>query len=990
MIKTSVIFCLACGDTFFVPQQCIANGVSYEKIPQEGSSITALEVFFSGYPRMVGLSLFPKLCQLTLVGQSISHIKGLESCPLLREFWVVECQLTDISGLQNCHQLQKLYLYDNQISKIENLESLVNLQVLWLNNNFITHIEGLNRLQKLRELNLADNNIEKIGHSLDPNISIENLNLSGNKICSFKELTLLAPLTCLRVLGLKDPQSSPTPVCLLCNYATHVLYHMPGLQRLDTYDVSSKHLKDAAESTVIKKMMYYNMRVRTAQRNLAETQANLLENKRNLLQLPEDRIRALNYALKNLECELSEVQALEGSGDRSDTLADITRDPGLEHKILSKLDSLKERLQFWNRKLEEIESWYQRDLAQATKRNEMMVYFLLMELETVGNIRFEEGCSTDPWFTSCYDLLLSRFCAWDYKAHGITGIKINRIIRIHNRSLRLRFEDKLHTLLASEESTMFSQNYKRWLEYLFYVSDPERTSEKNEMLHIPEDGFKTADMYKALGRERAVPLSNSLSVTDSPRIEYTQRQANQGTSKQSIDPLLFRHGQLIVSKVFLGRSFPIHEGDSVDALNYPKAHSVYRNVSPEQVHRTNGERPCSSNIHSGCDCSLRQSQWFVFDRELVLPEYLIDFEYITQVGKTQPAFPEPSSRETLNMEPMLKPRPKLLCLDEKTLLNVARANVLSQITVLNLHGNSLSKLKEISRLTALRRLTISFNEFTQLDDISHMPNLEFVDASYNHLLTLEGLRGLGRLNQLDLRWNQLTRAREETAVLRKHAPTLLRLDTRHNPWHRPEAVRMTVLGRLISLTHLDDMLVTEEEAVHDLPDSERPRSLSLLSAAQLLDQLSPSPWDITGDLEQGWTTKITALNLDSQRLSRLTNLDKLVNLRWASFNDNNISKVEGLDNCQHLEELSLNDNCISRLDGVSKLHQLTKLSVNGNQLSCLDGTVLDRMPNLHFLSVENNCIGSLNGVHRARSLFELYIGNNIITSTRDIYHLKVS
>ncbi|CAB1335268.1 unnamed protein product [Coregonus sp. 'balchen'] len=986
------------GDEEVVKELCIANGVSYEKIPQEGSSITALEVFFSGYPRMVGLSLFPRLCQLTLVGQSISHIKGLESCPLLRELWVVECQLT------NCHQLQKLYIYDNQISKIENLESLVNLQVLWLNNNFITHIEGLNTLQKLRELNLADNNIEKIGHSLDPNISIENLNLSGNKISSFKELTLLAPLPSLRELGLKDPQSSPTPVCLLCNYATHVLYHMPGLQRLDTYDVSSKHLKDAAESTVMKKMMYYNMRVRTAQRNLAETQANLLENKRNLLQLPEDRIRALNYALKNLECELSEVQALcrksartwedglsplsEGSGDRSDTPADITRDPGLEHKILSKLDTLKERLQLWNRRLEEIESWYQRDLAQATNRNEMMVHFLLMELETVGNIRFEEGCSTDPWFTSCYDLLLSRFCAWDYKAQGITGIKINSIIRIHNRALRLRFEDKLHTLLASEESTMFSQNYKRWLEYLFYVSDPERTSDKNEMLHIPEDGFKTADMYKALGRERAVPLSNSLS-------------------------------QVIVSKVFLGRSFPIREGDSVDALNYPKAHSVYRNVSPEQVHKTNAERPCSSKIHSGCDCSLRQSQWFVFDHELVLPEYLIDFEYITQ-DRAQPVFPEPSSRgtddptpndinldkETLNMEPMLKPRPKMLSLDEKTLLNVARANVLSQITVLNLHGNSLSKLKEISRLTALRRLTISFNEFTQLDDISHMPNLEFVDASYNHLLTLEGLRGLGRLNQLDLRWNQLTRAREETAVLRKHAPNLLRLDTRHNPWHRPEAVRMTVLGRLINLTHLDDMLVTEEEAgaavqmaagsrinqasllAHSRTDSERPRSLSLLSAAQLLDQLSPLPWDITGDLEPGWTTKITALNLDSQRLSRLTNLDKLVNLRWASFNDNDISKVEGLDNCQHLEELSLNDNCISRLDGVSKLHQLTKLSVNGNQLSCLDGTVLDRLPNLHFLSVENNCIGSLYGVHRARSLFELYIGNNIITTTRDIYHLK--
>ena len=41
--------------------------------------------------------------------------------------------------------------------------------------------------------------------------------------------------------------------------------------------------------------------------------------------------------------------------------------------------------------------------------------------------------------------------------------------------------------------------------------------------------------------------------------------------------------------------------------------------------------------------------------------------------------------EVLAMQPLLKPRPKLLSLDEKTLLNVARANVLSQITV---RGNS--------------------------------------------------------------------------------------------------------------------------------------------------------------------------------------------------------------------------------------------------------------------------------------------------------------
>lgn len=40
--------------------------------------------------------------------------------------------------------------------------------------------------------------------------------------------------------------------------------------------------------------------------------------------------------------------------------------------------------------------------------------------------------------------------------------------------------------------------------------------------------------------------------------------------------------------------------------------------------------------------------------------------------------------------------------------------------MVNLHGNSLSKIKEISSLKALRHLTISSNEFTRLDDISHM------------------------------------------------------------------------------------------------------------------------------------------------------------------------------------------------------------------------------------------------------------------------------
>jgi hypothetical protein len=38
---------------------------------------------------------------------------------------------------------------------------------------------------------------------------------------------------------------------------------------------------------------------------------------------------------------------------------------------------------------------------------------------------------------------MSRFCATDYKTLGVSGVKIHRIIRIHNRILRSRFDKRL-------------------------------------------------------------------------------------------------------------------------------------------------------------------------------------------------------------------------------------------------------------------------------------------------------------------------------------------------------------------------------------------------------------------------------------------------------------------------------------------------------------------------------------------------------------------
>ncbi len=43
----------------------------------------------------------------------------------------------------------------------------------------------------------------------------------------------------------------------------------------------------------------------------------------------------------------------EGAADRSNTTIDVSQDPVIEHKILNKIEALKERLVQWTRRLDE-------------------------------------------------------------------------------------------------------------------------------------------------------------------------------------------------------------------------------------------------------------------------------------------------------------------------------------------------------------------------------------------------------------------------------------------------------------------------------------------------------------------------------------------------------------------------------------------------------------------------------------------------------------
>ncbi|XP_038075835.1 leucine-rich repeat-containing protein 9-like [Patiria miniata] len=737
-----------------------------------------------------------------------------------------------------------------------------------------------------------------------------------------------------------------------------------------------------------------------------DKRGNLLRHNRSTSLVIEKYIGELESSKLNTR-EFEEEEQL-GSGTESDAQDMMQTTGSTFSKMQSKLQALEDRKITCIKILQEMDTYYDEAFSRVKQSTRISIKRSLAELESGGNVRFEEGHSSSAWFASCHDLILSRFCAADYKAYNILGIQIHGITRVHNRMLRYRFDNKLCAIIEEDEPLAVTRTptLKRLQEYLFFVWDPDLPGGENEPVKILEEGPMDCDTYSQLGLHGAVHLSNSVSLCDKARIESAIGKAKKETCT---DPCPFRFGQLVVCKVYLGKSLPALDVNvKISKQLYPIADSVFKpkNFSLEE------------NEHQ-CECSARQCEWFIFDHELVLPEYVIDFEYKTKevppspfidVSDNQAVERKPIEQsfdlDVLRLDPVVKPRPRLVSLSEDVILQISGVTSLTLVSVLNLHGNGLTKLRCISSLTSLQKLIISFNELSKLEDLAYLPHLEFIDASFNKLYTLDGFRGMSKLKYLDISWNELTNMKDDLSILRKHATGLTCLDLRHNNWQKPDGVRLRTIGRLKSLSLLDGQAVTESEATaalrmaagsrvsqvsllaHTRTDSCRPRSLSLASCAQLLTQISRQKPDRLCETDGNWYSKVTTLNLDGQHISKLSNLERLVNLRWASFNNNDLTKIEGLDECTQLEELALEDNCIYKLEGIGKLTKLHTLNLSSNNISTLEAAGLERLTQLQCLAVCNNRISSLAGLAKTLSLLELYIGNNRIQNIREIFNLK--
>lgn len=162
----------------------------------------------------------------------------------------------------------------------------------------------------------------------------------------------LTRLPKLQTLGLRDPQYASAPVTRLFNYLVFVLYHLPQLTRLDSYNVASKQLKDFAEvlakncsnehslayhrsccvrlldiliprtdarairaffslqTSITRKRMFYRMRVNTLRRQLHERLLQLNALQTALLRTPLERLRLLHCHTRQVNTKHLQVFSL--------------------------------------------------------------------------------------------------------------------------------------------------------------------------------------------------------------------------------------------------------------------------------------------------------------------------------------------------------------------------------------------------------------------------------------------------------------------------------------------------------------------------------------------------------------------------------------------------------------------------------------------------------------------------------------------------------
>ncbi len=271
--------------------------------------------------------------------------------------------------------------------------------------------------------------------------------------------------------------------------------------------------------------------------------------------------------------------------------------------------------------------------------------------------------------------------------------------------------------------------------------------------------------------------------------------------------------------------------------------------------------------------------------------------------------------------------------------------------------------------SASKVLDLCGYQLPDLDKIEIGDEVEEIDLTENRLKGLDArLLALKALKRLSFRKNLLTdvSALEEL----QSAPGLAELVLYDNLIkHIPPLDKYRALEKLdISYNKIKSMepVAQVSETVGELYlAANRIGEIESLSALPRLTLLELGSNRIRKMHNLERLTGLTELWLGRNKIEAIEGLAALTKLRRLSVQNNRLLCIQGLETCTELEELYLSFNGLTKMEGLATLSKLKILDLGNNQLERVEG--LESLVQLEDLWMNNNAVATLEALEEGLS-----------------------
>ena len=254
------------------------------------------------------------------------------------------------------------------------------------------------------------------------------------------------------------------------------------------------------------------------------------------------------------------------------------------------------------------------------------------------------------------------------------------------------------------------------------------------------------------------------------------------------------------------------------------------------------------------------------------------------------------------------------------------------ITGLNVEGNRIASLEDLSSFDQLLSLNVSENRLTSLDGLEQSQSLGELLASDNQITDISALTNHSALKTVNLQHNLIT---DLTPL--SGCSQLRKVNVCDN--------------QLTSLSGLENAL----ELTSLTADSNQIESLDGIVNSSMLEAVYLGNNKISDiSVLAGNALHLETLWLSENQVSDISCLKDMAVLKYLIIDGNSISDISSLAGCTGLEVLALDNNRISSISAVSGLASLQMFSASGNEIT--DISAVGSLSSLALLDLSSNKI----------------------------------